>query len=363
MKIANRISGLPTYIGGKPIDELQRELGIDKPIKLASNENPNGPSPKSLEALSQNILNVASYPDGDSYYLKRKICDKENLLPNQIIIGNGSNEILELISHAFIEKDDEVIMGEYCFIVYPIVATLSEAKIIRSQMPNMTHDIQNIIDLVTNNTKVIFIANPNNPTGTKVPKSSIYNLLDSISSNVLVVVDEAYCEYLVENQRMDASKDIAKWKNLVIVKTFSKIYGLAGLRIGFAMGDNEVIDKIQKPREPFNVNSLAQLAAVAAIDDKDHIEKSFQLNNSGMLFMKTEIAKMGLKIYPSHANFILVDFGCPARNIYEELLKRGIIVRPLVNYNLPNCLRITIGTQDENERFVFELREVLGALR
>ena len=363
MKAANRISGLPKYIGGKPIDELQRELGIDKPIKLASNENPNGPSPKSLEVLSQNILDIASYPDGDSYYLKRKICDKENLLPNQIIIGNGSNEILELISHTFIEKDDEVIMGEYCFIVYPIVAKLSEARIIRSQMPNMTHDIQNIIDLVTNNTKAIFIANPNNPTGTKVPKASIYNLLDSIPSNILVVVDEAYCEYLVENQRMDASKDIAKWKNLVIVKTFSKIYGLAGLRIGFAMGDNEVIDKIQKPREPFNVNSLAQLAAVAAIDDKDHIEKSFQLNNTGMLFMKTEIAKMGLKIYPSHANFILVDFGCPARNIYEELLKRGIIVRPLVNYNLPNCLRITIGTQDENERFVFELREVLGALR
>ena len=363
MKAANRISGLPKYIGGKPIDELQRELGIDKPIKLASNENPNGPSPKSLEVLSQNILDIASYPDGDSYYLKRKICDKENLLPNQIIIGNGSNEILELISHTFIEKDDEVIMGEYCFIVYPIVAKLSEARIIRSQMPNMTHDIQNIIDLVTNNTKAIFIANPNNPTGTKVPKASIYNLLDSIPSNILVVVDEAYCEYLVENQRMDASKDIAKWKNLVIVKTFSKIYGLAGLRIGFAMGDNEVIDKIQKPREPFNVNSLAQLAAVAAIDDKDHIEKSFQLNNSGMLFMKTEIAKMGLKIYPSHANFILVDFGCPARNIYEELLKRGIIVRPLVNYNLPNCLRITIGTQDENKRFVFGLKEVLGVLR
>ena len=178
MKAANRISGLPKYIGGKPIDELQRELGIDKPIKLASNENPNGPSPKSLEVLSQNILDIASYPDGDSYYLKRKICDKENLLPNQIIIGNGSNEILELISHTFIEKDDEVIMGEYCFIVYPIVAKLSEARIIRSQMPNMTHDIQNIIDLVTNNTKAIFIANPNNPTGTKVPKASIYNLLD-----------------------------------------------------------------------------------------------------------------------------------------------------------------------------------------
>ena len=162
---------------------------------------------------------------------------------------------------------------------------------------------------------------------------------------------------------MEASKDLGKWKNLVIVKTFSKIYGLAGLRIGFAMGDNEVIAKIQKPREPFNVNSLAQSAAVAAMDDKDHIEKSFQLNNSGMLFMKTEIAKMGLKIYPSHANFILVDFGCAARNIYEELLKRGIIVRPLENYNLPNCLRITIGTQDENERFVFELKEVLGVLR
>ena len=363
MKTANRISGLPKYVGGKPIDELQRELGIDKPIKLASNENPNGPSPKSLEVLSKSILDVALYPDGDSYHLKRKICDKENVLPDQIIIGNGSNEILELISHAFIEKDDEVIMGEYCFIVYPIVATLSEAKIIRSQMPNMTHDIQNIIDLVTNKTKVIFIANPNNPTGTKVPKASIYDLLDSISSNILVVVDEAYCEYLVENQRMNASKDLAKWKNLVIVKTFSKIYGLAGLRIGFAMGDNEVVDKIQKPREPFNVNSLAQSAAVAAMDDKEHLEKSFQLNNSGMLFMKTEIVKMGLKIYPSHANFILVDFGCAARNIYEELLKIGIIVRPLENYNLPNCLRITIGTQAENERFITGLKEVLGVLR
>lgn len=363
MKIATRISKLPKYVGGKPIDELQRELGIDRPIKLASNENPNGPSPKSLEALSKSILDVASYPDGDSYHLKRKICEKENILPNQIVIGNGSNEILELISHAFIEKDDEVIMGEYCFIVYPIVAMLSEARIIRSKMPNMTHDIQDIIDLVSDNTKVIFIANPNNPTGTKVPKEEIYKLLDSIPSNILVVVDEAYCEYLIKNQRMDVSKDLTKWKNLVIVKTFSKIYGLAGLRIGFAMGDNEIIDKIQKPREPFNVNSLAQSAAVAAMDDEEHLEKSFQMNISGMLFLKTEIVKMGLKIYPSHANFILLDFGCPAKNIYEELLKRGVIVRPLENYNLPNCLRITVGTQDENERFISGLKEVLGVLR
>ena len=196
-----------------------------------------------------------------------------------------------------------------------------------------------------------------------MPKEEIYKLLDSIRSNILVVVDEAYCEYLIKNQRMDVSKDLKKWKNLVIVKTFSKIYGLAGLRIGFAMGDSEIIDKIQKPREPFNVNSLAQSAAVAAMDDEEHLEKSFQMNISGMLFLKTEIAKMGLKIYPSHANFILLDFGCPAKNIYEELLKRGVIVRPLENYNLPNCLRITVGTQDENERFISGLKEVLGVLR
>ena len=363
MNSAKRIMSLPKYVGGKPIEELQRELGISNPIKLASNENPTGPSPGAIDIMTKSLSKVSSYPDGDSYYLKRKICEKENLLPNQVVIGNGSNEVLELISHAYIEEGDEVIMGEYCFIVYPIVTMLSEGKIIRSSMPDLTHDIQNIKSLITEKTKVIFIANPNNPTGTKVSKTQIHDLLNSIPKSILVVIDEAYCEYVDETQKMNVQQDINNWENLIVIKTFSKIYGLAGLRVGYGMSNEKIIEKIHKPREPFNVNIIAQVAAAAALDDLAHIEKSQQVNSAGMFFLKTELKKMGLNTFPSYANFILIDFGIPARVIYEELLKKGIIVRPLENYNLPNCLRVTIGTEEEIKLFVTSLKEVLSAIK
>ena len=363
IKNANRINQLPTYVPGKPIEELKRELGIENPIKLASNENPLGPSPLALKKMQSIIKNVALYPDGDSYSLKRKICMIENVLPNQIIIGNGSNEVLELIAHSYLNKDDEAIMGEYCFIVYPIVTTLSEGKIIRSKMPDLTHSVDNILALITEKTKIIFIANPNNPTGTMISIDEIERLLEGVKSNILVVIDEAYCEYVKENQRLNVESMVNKWSNLVILKTFSKIYGLAGLRIGYGISNDKIISNIQKAREPFNVNLVAQEAAEAALDDKEHIKNSLDLNNIGILFLKNELTKMGIKTYPSYANFLLIDFGKPSKNIYEELLKKGVIVRQLDNYGLLNCLRVTVGKENENKFFINSLKEVLNISR
>jgi len=356
---AIRIRNLPVYSPGKPIEELQRELGIEKVVKLASNENPLGPSRRVTEKIKNIANQVALYPDGNCFYLKKQISIHENILPNELIIGNGSNEILELIAHAYLNKDDEAIMGEYCFIVYPIVATLSQANIIRSKMPEMIHDLDDILNKITSRTKIIFIANPNNPTGTKVSTEKLKNFVQDVPSQVLVVIDEAYYQYMKPEDRLIASNEIQRNPNLVLLKTFSKAYGLAGLRVGYGIANKTIINSLNRPREPFNVNSLAQAAAVEALADQEHVIKSVELNQKGMVYLKSALNKIPVKTYPSYANFLLLEFRSEGRIIYEELLKRGIITRPLEDYGLKNYLRVTIGTEEENKIFVDSLREII----
>ena len=351
-----RISDLPIYSPGKPIEELQRELGIQKAVKLASNENPLGPSKKVTERIRSIADQVSLYPDGDCFYLKKQISIHENVLPNELLIGNGSNEILELIAHAYLDKDDEAIMGEYCFIVYPIVATLSRATIVRSEMPEMTHDLDDILNKITNRTKIIFLANPNNPTGTKVSTEKLKNFFEQVPARILIVIDEAYHQYMNPEDRLVSSEEIRGHPNLVLLKTFSKAYGLAGLRIGYGVANKTIIDFLNRPREPFNVNSLAQAAAIEALADQEHVTNSVELNRKGMIYLKSELNKISIKTYPSYANFLLLEFKSEGRIIYEELLKKGVITRPLENYGLKNYLRVTIGTVEENEIFIKSLR-------
>ena len=353
-----RINSLPTYKPGKPSDELQRELGFKNAIKLASNENPLGPSTLAIEKIKEAASTAHVYPDGDCHILKKKISFKEEILPNQIVLGNGSNEVLELIAHTFLDKDDEAIMGEFCFIVYPIVTQLSEANIVRVPMKNLALSLDDVLSSITQRTKVIFIANPNNPTGSRSTKKEMEIFLSQAPSNILVVIDEAYAEYM-SGENLDVSKLIEKHENLIILKTFSKAYGLAGLRVGYGMGNSTLISLLNKPREPFNVNQLAQVAATAALEDIKHVDKSIELNKKGMGFLKSEFTKMNIKAHPSYANFVLIEFKSEARIVYEELLKRGIITRPLENYGLHNHLRITVGLESENVKLVSALKEIV----
>ena len=358
VKGSARINSLPTYTPGKPIEELQRELGFNDPIKLASNENPLGPSPLVLDKIKEATSSVHIYPDGDCHALKKKISFKEEILPNQIVLGNGSNEVLELVAHTFLEKGDEAIMGEFCFIVYPIVAQLSEAKIVRIPMENLALDLDDVLRHVNQETKVVFIANPNNPTGSRSTKKEMEDFLNKVPDNVIIVIDEAYAEYM-SGENLNVSKFIDKHENLIILKPFSKAYGLAGLRVGYGMANATLISLLNKPREPFNVNQLAQVAAIAALEDEKHVEKSIELNKKGMSYLKSEFAKMNIKAHPSYANFVLIEFKSEARIVYEELLKRGIITRPLENYGLLNHLRITVGLESENAKLVGALKEVV----
>ena len=357
-KGSRRIDSLPIYKPGKPIEELQRELGFKDPVKLASNENPLGPSAKTIKTIIDAANSSHIYPDGDCFEIKKKISMKEDILPNEIIMGNGSNEVLELIAHTFLQNGDNAVMGEYCFIVYPIVTKLSEATINRVSMKNLSLNLDDVLMQINDETKVIFIANPNNPTGSRSTKKEVEQFLVKVPTNILVVVDEAYAEYMQE-ENLNVSFLIKEHPNLIILKTFSKAYGLAGLRIGYGMANSELISLLNKPREPFNVNHLAQVAAVTALDDQEHVENSVKLNKDGMAFLKSEFAKLDIKTYPSYANFILIELNSDARIIYEELLKRGVITRPLENYGLLNHLRITIGLESENVKLIKAMKEVL----
>jgi histidinol-phosphate aminotransferase len=359
IKSSTRVRGLPSYKPGKPIEELQRELGFEKVTKLASNESPIGPSPLVIAELEKLTRQAHLYPDGDCFELKKRLAFKEEILPNQIIIGNGSNEVLELVAHAYLEEGDEALMGEHCFIVYPIVSSLSRATVVRSSMENMAIDLTDLLARITEKTKVIFLANPNNPTGTRSTKKEIEVFLDEVPKNILVVLDEAYSEYMSPDDVLNVCEDINKHKNLLVLKTFSKAYGLAGLRVGYGMADSTIIETLNKPREPFNVNSMAQAAAIRALEDSEHIARAVSINKEGMIYLKSELNKLNIKTYPSYANFLLLEFKSNARTLYEELLKVGIITRPLENYGLMNHLRVTIGTEENNLQFIAELKKLI----
>jgi histidinol-phosphate aminotransferase len=352
---------LPVYHPGRPIEEVARELGLapESIIKLASNENPLGPSRLALAAMRRAIGQVNLYPDGSAFYLKEKLAAKLGLSPTHLILGNGSNEILELLGHALLSPQSEVVVSQYCFAVYPIVTALFGAKLVTVPARHYGHDLEAMLAAVTPNTQIIFVANPNNPTGTAVSREVLADFLNRVPSTVLVGLDEAYVEFL--DEPLDLVKEIrdGSKRNLILMRTFSKIYGLAGLRLGYGIGNPEFIAELEKIRQPFNVNAVAQAAALAALDDTAHADKTRRITSRGLKLYARAFKKMGLEFIRSSANFILVRVG-DGQRVFNELQKLGVIVRPMAGYQLPEWIRISIGTPKQNERCLDALKTVLG---
>lgn len=351
---------LPVYQPGRPIEEVARELGLpaEDIIKLASNENPLGPSKKAIAAMRKAVTQVHLYPDGNSFYLKRKLAEKLGVSPANLILGSGSNEILELIGHALLSPDAEVVVSEYCFAVYPIVTALFGAKLVVVPAKDYGHDLPAMLNAITPNTRVVFVANPNNPTGTSVTPDQLAEFVKAVPEHVLLALDEAYIEFLAN--ALDLIPEILAGKrNLLLMRTFSKIHGLAGLRLGYGIGHPEFIADLEKIRQPFNINAVAQAAALAALDDTVHPEKTRKNNTRGLKLYARSFRKMKLQYVPSAANFILVRVG-DGQRVFTELQKLGVITRPMGGYQLPEWIRISVGTTKENQRCLEALRQVLG---
>ncbi|MFH1459136.1 MAG: histidinol-phosphate transaminase [Candidatus Omnitrophota bacterium] len=346
------------YKPGKPIEELKRELKLKNVFKMASNENALGPSPQAISALKNALANINRYPDGACYYLKQVLAKKYKLQPDNIIIGNGSDELIVLALKAFVNKSDEVIIADPTFLVYKLAAILAEAKVISVDLKAFRYDLPAMKEKITPRTKVIFIANPDNPTGSYVSRLEVEQFLKGIPKNILLFFDEAYFEYLEARDYPDTLKYLRRG-NIIVCRSFSKAYGLAGLRIGWAAASREIIGYLNQVREPFNVNMLAQIAAIAALADRKHVQKSRQLIKTGKKFIVRELKQMKLFFVPSVTNFILINMGYRAKAVYEKLLKRGIIVREMSAWGLNNFIRVTIGTPNENKAFIRELKKIL----
>ena len=346
---------LVSYEPGKPIEDVARELGLEphEIIKLASNENPLGPSPKALAAMREAVERVHIYPDGGGYYLREAIARKFGFDRGNVILGCGSNEIIEFIGKAFLNAGDEVVTARHAFVVYKLMATLFGAVTIETPDPGYAHDLEAMAAAVTPRTREIFIANPNNPTGTLLSQEEIDRFMEIVPEHVIVVFDEAYYEFL-ENPP-DTLKFVRAGRNVVVLRTFSKIQGLANLRIGYGIAKPQLIDILQKTRQPFNTSGVAQAGALAGLADEDHQQKTRKLTIEGRDFLQREFAAMGLEYVPSFANFVLVRVG-EGRAVFQSLLKRGIIVRDMNSYGLPEWIRVSIGTSAQNQRFLAELK-------
>ncbi|WP_297813242.1 histidinol-phosphate transaminase [uncultured Methylophaga sp.] len=352
------VAELQPYVPGKPIEELQRQYGVRDVIKLASNENPLGPSKAALAAVAKASKEMTRYPDGNGYALKMALAEKLQLAPEQITLGNGSNDVLELLARAFAGKSDEVVFSEHAFAVYPLATKAIGATGVAVPAKDYGHDLDAMLAAINSRTKLVFIANPNNPTGTWVEADEILAFLEKVPEQVLVVLDEAYVEYL--DQQHHAVDWLHDYHNLVITRTFSKAYGLAGLRIGYALSHPEVADLLNRIRQPFNANSLAQAAAVAALGDETYLQQSRDLNQAGMKQLIAGFEQLDLSFIPSKGNFIAVNVQSNAAEVYDDLLYEGVIVRPVAGYGLPQHLRVSIGRAEENQRFLDALSSVLG---
>jgi histidinol-phosphate aminotransferase len=357
----SQLRDLVSYEPGKPVEDVARELGL-KPadiIKLASNENPLGPSPKALAAMREALERVHFYPDGGGFYLREAIADQFGFTRENVILGNGSNEIIEFIGHAFLRPGDEVITARHAFAVYALMAKLFDAPVIEVPDPNFSHDLDAMAAAITPRTREIFITNPNNPTGTMVSQPEIDRFMDRVPDSVVVIFDEAYYEF-VDNPP-DTLKFIRQGReNVVILRTFSKIQGLAGLRIGYGLGSKNIVNILQKTRQPFNANAIAQAGAIAGLLDLDHQRKTRELTHLGRAYFEQQFAAMGLEYVPSQANFVLVNVG-DGNRVFNALMAKGVIVRAMASYQLPAWIRVTVGTEPQNHRFIAELQQVLAA--
>lgn len=355
------LESIPNYQPGRPIEEVARELGLPPTdiIKLASNENPLGPSRLALVAMRRALAHTHLYPDGNAFYLKQKLAGKLGLTPANLILGNGSNEIIEFLGHALLSSDAEVVVSQYCFAVYPIVTALFNAKLVTVPARNYGHDLDAMLAAINPRTRVVFVANPNNPTGTHVDRDALLRFVNAVPENVLVALDEAYIEFL--DNPLDLISEIAAGlrPNVLLMRTFSKVYGLAGLRLGYGIGSPELIAALEKIRQPFNINALAQAAAIGALDDTAHVERTRRNNARGLRLFARTFRRWKLEFVPSAANFILVRVGDGAR-VFAEMQKLGVITRPMVGYQLGEWIRISIGTPKQNQRCIEALKQVLA---
>ena len=350
---------LLAYEPGKPIEDVARELGLapSEIIKLASNENPLGPSPKALAAMREALEQAHIYPDGGGWQLRQAIASKFGLAMENIVLGNGSNEIIELLGHAFLKPGTQVVTAEHAFVVYKLMATLFGADTIEVPDPGFVHDLDAMAAAITPDTREVFIANPNNPTGTLVDQVTIDRFMDKVPDHVVVVFDEAYHEFL-ENPP-DTLKYVREGRRVILLRTFSKIQGLAAVRIGYGLAPKDLADVLQKCRQPFNANAIAQAGAVAGLLDEEHQEKTRQVNHEGRAYLEQSFAALGLDYVPSHANFVLVKVG-DGNAVFRNMLQHGVIVRAMAGYKLPDWVRISVGTMAQNERCIDVLKRVLG---
>ncbi|MEP7015026.1 MAG: histidinol-phosphate transaminase [Verrucomicrobiota bacterium] len=355
-----QLRDLAVYEPGKPIEETARELGVDpvEIIKLASNENPLGPSPKALTAMHGALESADLYPDGGAFYLRRSLASKFGLSHENIILGNGSNEIIEFLGHAFLRPGDDVIAPRHSFIAYKLVATLFGARTIETAAPDFQPDLEHLLDSLTPNTKIVFIANPNNPTGVLISQPEIDKFISRLPTGIVAVFDEAYFEFL-ENPP-DMFPYVRSNQNVIVLRTFSKIHGLASLRVGYGVASRELIQVLQKTRQPFNVNGIAQAGALAALEDTAHQHKTKRVVDEGRVYLQEQFANMNLSFVPGAANFVMVNVGDgPA--VFKRLLAKKIIVRPLKGYDLPEWIRISVGTMEQNKKCIAALKEVLSS--
>ncbi|MDX1369780.1 histidinol-phosphate transaminase [Pseudomonas sp.] len=356
------VQKLSPYVPGKPVDELARELDLDPAtiVKLASNENPLGPSPKALEAIRAELAELTRYPDGNGFALKSRLAMRYGVQAQQVTLGNGSNDILELVARAYLAPGLNAVFSEHAFAVYPIAtqAVGAQGKVVPAR--NFGHDLDAMLAAIDANTRVVFIANPNNPTGTWFGPQALSDFLARVPEHVLVVLDEAYIEYAEGDELPDGLEYLASHENLLVSRTFSKAYGLAALRVGYAISSAQIADVLNRVRQPFNVNSLALAAACAALDDSDYLVRSRQVNDAGMAQLEAGCRALGLGWIPSKGNFIAIDFARDTAAINRALLREGVIVRPMAGYGMPSYLRVSIGLPEENARFLDALAKVLG---
>jgi len=356
------VSAIQPYVPGKPVEELERELGIRDSVKLASNENPLGPSPLVLKEIINDLTNTKSslslnrYPDGNGYYLKQALSMGLSVSEDEIILGNGSNELIDIAARTFLQPGDEAVMAHPSFVVYPMATQAQGATAIQIPLKKYTHDLDAMTDAITSNTKIVFIANPNNPTGTMNTKAEFERFMKRIPEEILVICDEAYCEYVTKPDYPDSMKYLAQGKDILILRTFSKMYGLAGLRIGYGIGGKDIIGEMNKLRPPFNTSSIAQKAALWALQDESHLRRTREINEQGKTYLYKELDSIGMKYVPTEANFIFMPLEHDAHALYTVLLKQGVIVRPMGQHEI----RVTIGLPEENKRFIDALKKVMG---
>ena len=361
------VQGLRPYQPGKPIDELARELGLNEKdiVKLASNENPVGPSPKALAAIQGELEELTRYPDGAGFELKKVLCEKLNIQPEQITLGNGSSDILDFITRVFVNDGDNIVVSQHAFAIYGLVAKMVGAETIAAPAKNFAHDLDAMLAAINDKTRIVFVTNPNNPTGTWIKKDELIAFLDKVPERVLVLLDEAYFEYVDEADYPNGIELLSQYSNLVVTRTFSKAYGLASMRVGYGVSSPEIADLLNRVRPPFNVNSFALAAAKAAVLDEGYVAESIAVNNNGMAYLEGEFNRLGLDFIPSVGNFISVKMptGIDAMAVNDGLLREGVIIRPVANYEMPEYLRVSIGIAKENQAFIAALEKVLAQVK